>query len=96
MAETSAETLMQNGIAAYLHCAQCLQECPSYMSAAGIRSARLWPNALWLPGLVRAAQYERLPLRSHAPAPPRVCHARRGDGTPVRTRSHPRVPALWL
>ena len=30
----TVETLMQNGITAYFHCAQCLQECPSYMSAA--------------------------------------------------------------
>ena len=29
-----ADTLMYNGITAYFHCAQCLQECPSYMSAA--------------------------------------------------------------
>ena len=29
-----AETLMLNSIAAYFHCALCLAECPSYMSAA--------------------------------------------------------------
>jgi hypothetical protein len=30
----TAETLMQNGITAYFHCAQCLKECPTSMSAA--------------------------------------------------------------
>jgi hypothetical protein len=34
MTEEHIERLMQNGITAYFHCAQCLAECPPSMSAA--------------------------------------------------------------
>ena len=86
----TVETLMQNGITADFHSAQCLQECPSYMSAAEF--ARLavgqTPYGVQVWCIRHNMNVYHLDVRVSLA---RLCHARRRDGHALCAGSHPRV-----